>query len=97
MENVDDIFTKLGGTGAVARIIDVKHSAASEMRRRGSIPVRYWPMLIEGARASGVAIDSDILMSVHIPPPLAPERFDALAEEIGARITDADPTAGEAA
>lgn len=96
MENVDDIFIKLGGTGAVARIIDVKHSAASEMRRRGSIPVRYWPMLIEGARASGVAIDSDILMSVHIPPPLTPERFDALAEEVGLRITGPAP-AGESA
>jgi hypothetical protein len=74
MQNVDDIFTKLGGTGAVARIIDVKHSAASEMRRRGSIPVRYWPQLIDGAAALDVAIDSDLLVRVHVPATPTPEQ-----------------------
>ncbi|WP_352824520.1 carph-isopro domain-containing protein [Mesorhizobium sp. M0134] len=66
MQNVGDIFTKLGGTGAVARMIDVKHSAASEMRRRQSIPVRYWPQLIAGAKTAGVEIDSDLLVKVHV-------------------------------
>ena len=69
MQNVDDIFTALGGSGSVARILDVKPSAASEMRRRGSIPVRYWPRLIEGAEALGVSIDSDMLVQLHIPEP----------------------------
>lgn len=65
MNTVSDIFERLGGTGAVAKIIDVKHSAASEMRRRKSIPVRYWPQLIDGARRVNMEIDSDLLMSVH--------------------------------
>jgi hypothetical protein len=68
MRTVDDIFIALGGTGAVARIIDVKHSAASEMRRRSSIPVRYWPQLIDGARAASVDITSDVLVEVHVAP-----------------------------
>lgn len=66
MQNVSDIFTKLGGTGAVARMIDVKHSAASEMRRRQSIPVRYWPQLIAGATSAGVELDSDLLVKIHV-------------------------------
>lgn len=69
MQNVDDIFTKLGGTGAVARMIDVKHSAASEMRRRQSIPVRYWPDLIAKAKLADVDIDSDLLVKVHVTAP----------------------------
>ena len=73
MQNISDIFTSLGGTGAVAKILGVKHSAASEMRRRGSIPVRYWPVLIEGAAAVGVEIDSDILVKVHVSPAPAGE------------------------
>jgi hypothetical protein len=78
MNTVDDIFTTLGGTGAVAKIIGVKHSAASEMRRRGSIPVRYWPALMQGARELAVSIDSDTLVTIHQPLPLTAERFDAL-------------------
>lgn len=74
MRTIEEIFDKLGGTGSVARIIDVKHSAASEMRRRQSIPVRYWPHLIEGARAAGVQIDSDTLMAIHVPATPQPER-----------------------
>lgn len=66
MQNVDDIFSALGGSGAVAKIIDVKPSAASEMRRRQSIPVRYWPRLIAGAQAVQVAIDNDLLVKVHV-------------------------------
>lgn len=78
MKTVDDIFTALGGTGAVAKIIGVKHSAASEMRRRASIPVRYWPALMQGARDLAVSIDSDTLVAIHQPVPLTAERFDAL-------------------
>ena len=67
MRTIDEVFERLGGTGLVARLIEVKHSAASEMRRRASIPVRYWPQLIEGARAAGVTIDSDMLVAIHVP------------------------------
>ena len=69
MHSVDDIFRELGGTGAVAKIIDVKQSAASEMRRRGSIPVRYWPQLVSGAASAGVTIDNDFLVNLHAHSP----------------------------
>ncbi|OJX74172.1 carph-isopro domain-containing protein [uncultured Mesorhizobium sp.] len=66
MHTVHDIFDSMGGTGAVAKVIGVKHSAASEMRRRQSIPVKYWPALIESARLGGLAITSDVLVRVHV-------------------------------
>lgn len=66
MRTVHDIFEALGGTGAVAKVIGVKHSAASEMRRRQSIPVKYWPALMERAVQDRIAIDSDVLVRVHV-------------------------------
>lgn len=69
MHSVDDIFKELGGTGSVARMIDVKQSAASEMRRRGSIPVKYWPQLVSSAASAGVVIDNDFLVSLHAHSP----------------------------
>jgi hypothetical protein len=66
MRSVDDIFQDLGGTGAVAKLLDVGHSTASEMRRRGSIPVRYWPKLVSEAAACGVEwITNDNLVEMH--------------------------------
>lgn len=64
MRTVDDIFDRAGGTTAFAKMIDIKPSAASEMRRRGSIPVRYWPAVIRV-----LDIDSDQLVAVHTTAP----------------------------
>ncbi len=66
MNTIEDIFIRLGGTGALARTIGVKHSAASEMRRRKSIPVKYWPSLVDGAKNVCVDIDNDTLVRLHI-------------------------------
>ena len=66
MKSVEDIFVALGGTGAVARLLDVGHSTASEMRRRGSIPVRYWPRLVAVAAEREVkGITNDALVHMH--------------------------------
>jgi hypothetical protein len=44
---VSDIFDALGGPAAFARALELKGgSTASEMKRRGSIPVEYWPRLV---------------------------------------------------
>ena len=66
MNTFGDIFEKLGGTGAVARAIEVGHSTASEMRRRKSIPVKYWPRLVDEASKRGVpTITYDRLVAIH--------------------------------
>ena len=49
MKNVRDIFTALGGVAAVGRIIGKGSSTVSEMIRRNSVGVDYWPRLIAAA------------------------------------------------
>lgn len=66
MDTVDDVFKAFGGPTALARAIGVKVSAASEMRRRCSIPVGYWPLLVMAAKDSGVpGINYDRLVAIH--------------------------------
>jgi hypothetical protein len=66
MKDIDTIFSELGGTGKVADFLDVKPSAASEMRRRKSIPVKYWPKLVSACAANGVyGVSYDALVSMH--------------------------------
>jgi hypothetical protein len=66
MKSVEEIFVALGGTGAVARLLEVGHSTASEMRRRGSIPVRYWPRLVAVAVEREIeGISNDSLVGIH--------------------------------
>lgn len=65
MESISDIFDALGGPTATGRLLGAKPSTASEMKRRGSIPVRYWPALIAGAAALNIRITADDLARLH--------------------------------
>lgn len=66
MDNVSDIINELGGNSAVARELGLKPSAVSEMRRRGSIPAKYWHGFIRLAAAKDVrGVDADRLIAIH--------------------------------
>lgn len=65
MTDVGSIFDALGGTTASARVMAVNQSTASEMRRRGSIPVTYWPSIIEEAVRLSLPISYETLVEVH--------------------------------
>lgn len=67
MRNIDHVFEVLGGTSESARILGVKQSAASEMKRRGSIPVRYWANVVSGMAEKGTPITYDDLVAMHAP------------------------------
>lgn len=69
MVNVTKIIDDFGGATAFARAIGVAPSTASEMKRRKSIPVRHWPVVLSAARERGINLDSDALMSAHITEP----------------------------
>ncbi|MHB2205028.1 hypothetical protein [Methylobacterium sp. CM6257] len=80
MESVIAIIDALGGSTAFGRICGfTKNPGArgSDMRQRGSIPLVYWPRIVEHARAHGIAIDNDVLVQAHIPQerltPVEPE------------------------
>lgn len=69
MNNIDsvrELIDALGGNAAVSRALALKPSTVGEMKRRGSIPVSYWPGLIELARRVGLGrVNSDLLVQLH--------------------------------
>ena len=66
MNSVNDIFVGFGGTGAFAKAMGLGLSTASEMRRRKSIPVYYWPKLVEKAREMRIkGVNNDSLVVIH--------------------------------
>lgn len=68
MNTIDEVFAGFSGTSAFAAAMGLNLSTASEMRRRSSIPVRYWPKLVEAARERGIeGISFDSLVAMHVP------------------------------
>lgn len=66
MESINAIFDELGGSGKVAVLLGVKPSAASEMKRRQSIPVVYWPTLVDACKDRGIrGVNFDVLVNLH--------------------------------
>jgi hypothetical protein len=74
MQNVGEIIDALGGSTAVARIIGKGPSTVSEMKRRGSVPVEYWPSLVAAAADAELAdrdrrqpfnLTNDMLVDAH--------------------------------
>lgn len=67
MESVANIFDALGGNVVAAKALGVNYSTATEMKRRGSIPVQYWERLVREAKPLGVDLSYDTLVAVHSP------------------------------
>jgi hypothetical protein len=77
MKDVGAIIDAFGGNAAMARIIEKGASTVSEMRRRGSIPIEYWPALVKAAADADIAardkrevfeLTNDVLVEAHLPP-----------------------------
>lgn len=66
MFTVSTIFQSLGGPTKVARVLGVGFTTASEMKRRGSIPVKYWPKLVAACEAEGIeTVTYERLVEIH--------------------------------
>lgn len=68
--SVREIVDALGGPTEFGRICGFTRnpgSRGSDMRQRGSIPVAYWPRIVEAAQARDVAINNDVLVRAHQP------------------------------
>ena len=55
MQTVAEIVDAFGGPTAFAKVISRGVSTASEMKRNGSIPGRYWEAVVLAARARGIS------------------------------------------
>lgn len=69
IHTVADLITSLGGPAAFARLIGVTTEHASLMKRRQSIPVGYWPALIESSPAKVMGLSADDILGIHANPP----------------------------
>ncbi len=64
--DVDSIFEALGGPAAVGRLIGKSTEHAATLRRRRSIPVRYWPKIIGSvSKVTGELITDSDLVRAH--------------------------------
>ena len=72
MRTVSDIFDVFGGPAELGRAIGVTTEHATTMRRRGSIPVRYWPTLLVEARDRHIALTEAEVIAAHVEPAAPP-------------------------
>lgn len=66
METIDDLFRAFGGPAAIGRIIGKRTEHATGMKRRNSIPVRYWQALIESDRGRELGLTYAKLVELHV-------------------------------
>lgn len=69
MLTVSQIIEKFGGPTKFAAVIGRIPSTASEMKRSGSIPVRYWPAMINSEKGREIGLTSDMLVAAHVRKP----------------------------
>lgn len=66
MMTVSEIIEHFGGPTKFAAVIGKNPSTASEMKRSGSIPVRYWPAIIQSEKGRAIGLTSDALVAAHV-------------------------------
>jgi hypothetical protein len=73
IDTISGLFDAFGGQAEVGRIIRRGASTASEMKRRASIPVLYWPALLASQRGQELELTADDLIRLHtacLAPPI---------------------------
>ncbi len=66
MDTARDVIDAFGGATAFARIVGIKRSTASEMRRHDRIRGTYWVKVVEAARAQRIrGVTLEALARIH--------------------------------
>jgi hypothetical protein len=66
MRSIETIFDEFGGPANLGRALGISTEHAGQMRRRKSIPIRWWPKLIEASNAAGRTLTDSDLVAAHI-------------------------------
>lgn len=83
MSTASELIDRFGGPTAFGKAIDVRPSAASEMKRRQSIPVVYWQRLVQAAHEFAFEdVTYESLTAMHSPP-AAPSAEPVETEGVG--------------
>ena len=65
MRSVEDIIAKFGTGAEFGRAIGVPTTHVGVMKRRRSIPSRYWAAVVEGARQRDIDLTLEDIARVH--------------------------------
>lgn len=66
---VAELIDAFGGPSKFGRVIGKSPSTAGEQKRNGSIPVDYWPKIVEIAKACGIkGVTYETLVKMHAKP-----------------------------
>lgn len=66
VDTINSLFSLFGGPAAVGRAIGKSTEHASGMKRRKSVPVEYWPSLIESEKGRELGLTNDDLVKIHL-------------------------------
>jgi hypothetical protein len=67
MCSIADMIEKFGGNTSFAEVLGKRPSTVSEMKRRGSVPVEYWPRIVAAAQQLGMqGLSYEALVQMHV-------------------------------
>jgi hypothetical protein len=69
MNTLNDLFTDFGGPAKVGQAIGVSTEHAAAMKRRRSIPSRYWLALVSSAQSHGLELSVEQIARLHAEQP----------------------------
>ena len=66
LTSVEQLFDAFGKIIAFSDSVGCGYEAARQMRRRGSIPVKFWPKIIEACAEKEIeGVDYETLVRLH--------------------------------
>lgn len=65
MQTLEDVFREFGGPSKVGQALGISTEHAAAMKRRKSIPPRYWAALVRVAKERGLPVSYDALAEIH--------------------------------
>ena len=74
MRTIDELFTVFGGPSKVGQAIGVSTEHAAAMKRRHSIPSRYWLSLVKAAEGRDIGLSLENLARLNEQERPAPEQ-----------------------
>jgi hypothetical protein len=95
---LDTLYSELGGPAAVGRMLGISTEYAAAMKRRGSIPLEHWPVMIMSPIGKTLGVTEARLLfahtSVRIDVAASPENDPAGEDDEDAKVrwTSEDPS-----
>lgn len=80
MRDINSLFDELGGPLGIEAATGISANHLRQMKLRQSIPLKYWPALLDMAENAGKELSEADLLRMHVPVPSdapAPQQQEA--------------------